>query len=381
MRVIYSTRPYLGHFHPFVPLGRELRKRGHFVATASGPQLIPAVETAGFQWLPAGLHPSDAAEQLQTDDVDYGIDIVRAKVNDLLEAIMTWYRPDLVIREPTDLAAAIATEVSGTPCVTLGVSHFIPAQSWQFLAADALRDLREEYRLAPDPDLGFLYRGLYLDIVPPSWERFEGPSPAGLWSVGYRAWDGEADIELPPDLAGLDPAGTNVLITLGTVYNDHPELLDLLVEAFEGDDDITLICTTGAGRPAPAATSPNLHVVDYLPHSAVLPSCKALLCHGGFNTVMGALSLGVPVVCVPLGADQYYNAHLCEERGVGIALARDNLTPEAVRDAVGRVLEDPSYLTAATRMRNEIRSLPTFQAVSVVLEQMLSLRGDRRGAW
>jgi UDP:flavonoid glycosyltransferase YjiC (YdhE family) len=327
------------------------------------------------------LHPSDAAVQLKTDDVDYGIDTLRTKVNDLLEIIMTWYRPDLVIREPTDLAAAIATEVSGTPCVTLGVSHFIPAQSWQFLAADALRDLRVEYRLPPDPELDFLYQGLYLDIVPPSWERFEGTPPNGLWSVGYRAWDGEDDAVLPDNLAGLDAADTNVLVTLGTVYNEDPELLDIFLDAFAGDDDITVICTTGAGRPRPAVSRPNLHVVNYVPHSAILPRCKVLLCHGGFNTVMGALSLGVPVVCVPLGADQYYNAHLCEERGVGIGLERAGLTTAAVRDAVGQVLEEPSYQAQATRMRNEIRSLANVKAVSVVLEQMLSLRGDRRGAW
>ena len=32
---------------------------------------------------------------------------------------------------------------------------------------------------------------------------------------------------------------------------------------------------------------------------------------------MGAITAGVPLVCVPLGSDQEYNARFCAEKGLG----------------------------------------------------------------
>lgn len=382
MRVLYSTRPFLGHFHPFVPLGRELVRRRHAVAVASDEQLIPAVESAGFSWLPAGMHPSAAADRLgDTDldlDLDYGIEVIRAKVDDLLEVLITWYRPDIVIREPTDLAAALATEIAGSPCLTLGVGHFIPAESWDFLARDSLTALRADLGLPPDPELHSLFRGLYLDVVPPSWQRFDPTVPDGLWRIGYQPWDTAAGDDVVTD---LDPEQTNVLVTFGTVYNDHVDVFDTCIAAFDDDADITVVATTGTAGPPPIAESPRLKVFDYIPLSQVLPSCRAMVCHGGFNTVMAALTAGVPFVVIPMGSDHYYNAELCEERGVGIALDVDGLTPDAVRAAVGKLIEDPSYARNAVRIRNQIRGLPSWRTVGVVLEEIVGMRGAASGAW
>lgn len=377
MRVVYSTRPFLGHLHPFVPLGRDLLARGHDVAVASGPEVIPAVVEAGLTWLPAGLHPREAQERFPDDDPDYGVATLRTKVNELLEVLLTWYRPQLVIREPTDLAAAIATEISGTPCVSLGISHFIPARSWLYLAEEPLRTLRRDYGLPPDPELTFLFRGLYLDTVPPSWEDFEGAPPADVLRMGYRIWDGEADPH--PSWSEPGAAKPAVLVTLGTVFNDQPELLEMFLTALD-DLAVSVICTTGDDALPPPVTSQNVRVETYVPHSTILPHCRVLLCHGGFNTVMGALCHGVPVVCVPLGADQYYNAQRCEELGAGIGLDREGLSAATIRDAVATVLDEPRFAAAALKIRSEIEGLPGPGEVSGVLEELASGRRFARGS-
>jgi len=112
-----------------------------------------------------------------------------------------------------------------------------------------------------------------------------------------------------------------------------------------------------------------VQVVEYAPHSALLPHCRVLLCHGGFNTVMGALALGVPVVCVPLGADQYFNAERCQALGAGLRLEREGLTASKIRSAVRTVLDDPSFATAAAAIRAEVEALPGPEPVSVIIEQ------------
>ena len=45
-----------------------------------------------------------------------------------------------------------------------------------------------------------------------------------------------------------------------------------------------------------------------------------MVCHGGFGTVRGGLTAGVPMAVLPLFADQPYNAARVAEIGAGIAL-------------------------------------------------------------
>jgi UDP:flavonoid glycosyltransferase YjiC (YdhE family) len=46
----------------------------------------------------------------------------------------------------------------------------------------------------------------------------------------------------------------------------------------------------------------------------MLARCDAFLTHGGLNSVKKALASGVPMVVVPLSADQPYSAERCGNR-------------------------------------------------------------------
>lgn len=56
MRVLFTSTPGPGHFHPLVPIARALADAGHEVAFACSPAFQPTVEAAGFRCFPAGLH-------------------------------------------------------------------------------------------------------------------------------------------------------------------------------------------------------------------------------------------------------------------------------------------------------------------------------------
>jgi UDP:flavonoid glycosyltransferase YjiC (YdhE family) len=58
---------------------------------------------------------------------------------------------------------------------------------------------------------------------------------------------------------------------------------------------------------------------------------------------MGALAYGVPVVCLPCGADQFANAAQVARTGAGITLLPDQVSVESIRDATHRVLDEASY--------------------------------------
>src|SRR3954453_3872152 len=58
MRVLFTTFPAYGHFHPLVCLARALQQAGHEVAFATAASFRHAVEGAGFRHFAAGGDPA-----------------------------------------------------------------------------------------------------------------------------------------------------------------------------------------------------------------------------------------------------------------------------------------------------------------------------------
>jgi UDP:flavonoid glycosyltransferase YjiC (YdhE family) len=74
--------------------------------------------------------------------------------------------------------------------------------------------------------------------------------------------------------------------------------------------------------------------------------------------VLGALAAGLPLVVMPLFADQPNNAARVADVGAGIALPARVVSPADIRGALSRVLEDGSFRSAAQRVAAEIAALP-----------------------
>ena len=150
------------------------------------------------------------------------------------------------------------------------------------------------------------------------------PWPSALHAVRPPILDGVAG-------AGPRPSGDRpfVYVTLGTVFNiESGDLLPRLVDAM-GHVDADVLMTTGPhiGPEELAARAPNVHVEQFVPQHEVLGRCRAVVSHGGSGTLLAALSLGVPVVVLPMGADQPDNADRCAELGVGVVLDPLTVTP------------------------------------------------------
>jgi UDP:flavonoid glycosyltransferase YjiC (YdhE family) len=375
LRVLISVRPYRGHLHPVIPLARAFARAGHRVAIATAEDVAPVVLGAGLDWLPAGLHPDQMWDALQDEDTNYGYVAIKAKVADLLEIAVEMFPPDVVIRDPTDLAAAIVADVVGAAKVVYGLGCFIPRDLWRSEGADVTVDtLRAEYGLPPDPNLDSLFGELYLSVLPSTFERPNRLPVTAVQPMQYIPWDGDS---ATPDGAG-EPAAVNggrptVLMTLGTVFNYESDMFHRFLQAL-ATEPVDVICTLGDGADdallenAPA----NVRFERYLPHSLILPRCQALLCHAGFNTVFGALHAGVPVVCVPLGSDHDFNAQRCAEDGVGLSLTAEEASEEAIREAVRRVLTEPSFAARAQEVRRGMERRPGLRAAVRRIEALVA---------
>nr|QPA18370.1 UDP-gluconosyltransferase [Trialeurodes vaporariorum] len=98
----------------------------------------------------------------------------------------------------------------------------------------------------------------------------------------------------------------------------------------------------------------------WLPQQEILahPNCKLFITHGGVNSLMEVISVGVPVLGLPLFADQFFNVAYYEHIGVGLGANTDGLTVTEFGDKINKILQTPSYKENAKRMSTIFHDQP-----------------------
>jgi UDP:flavonoid glycosyltransferase YjiC (YdhE family) len=92
-----------------------------------------------------------------------------------------------------------------------------------------------------------------------------------------------------------------VYATLSTTFNARPGVWSMVLEGLAAVD-ANVIATVGRDLdPADFGRQPpHVRVERFISQALILPHCSAMLAHGGYGSLMGALRHGVPVVSVPL---------------------------------------------------------------------------------
>jgi UDP:flavonoid glycosyltransferase YjiC (YdhE family) len=381
MRVLLTTNPQSGHWHPLVPFAEALRAAGHEVAFASTPVACAAISALGFPCFPAGADetPEDAQARRERQATHPGTDLSAASANlfagvwaerrlpDLLAICAAW-QPTILIGENLEFAGCIAAERQGLPHAAVQITAWRPWFHPRLVAP--LNRLRRSVGLPPDPDLTMLYRYLLLSPVPTSYQDPSAPLPPTAYAVRHVAFDRSGEESLPAWVGELADRPV-VYATMGTAFNRVGSILETIVAGLR-DEPITLIVTTGRDQDPVAfgLQPPHVHLERYVPQSLLFPRCDLVITHGGTGTVMTALSHGLPLVIVPVFSDQPDNARRCERLGVAKVIAPGDRTPEAFRDAVRAMLQDPSYRRNAEGLREEMAQLPGPEQVVGWLERL-----------
>ncbi|MEU1903236.1 glycosyltransferase [Streptomyces hygroscopicus] len=399
MRVLFTTTPAPGHFHPLLPLASAARAAGHEVAFATGRPISDLAEAMGFRTFEAGLSrdgDQDAEflelkksarglpptgiemDRIAIARVLYGVR-TRRMVPDLLALARMW-RPDVVVRDSYEVGGAVAAECLGVPHAALDTT---PLYDMSPLRGDIQRELdqaREEAGLAPDPEQRMLHRHLHLCCAPPSYLPSGRSRPATLRALRPMPFD-RADGEELPDWVRRLPDRPLVYVTFGTITNRwvpgaFPGLFSAVLRAFE-DEPVNVVATVDRDSdPADLGPQPpHIRVERYIPQSLLLPLCAAAVTHGGFNTVVGAFHAGIPQIVVPFLGDHPYNARRCAELGLARVVDPAELTTEGVREAVREVMTAPEYRAGAQRMRAELRELPGPREAVGLLERLAAGKG------
>ncbi|TDC59575.1 hypothetical protein E1258_17480 [Micromonospora sp. KC207] len=331
MRVLVTGHPLTGEVRPMLPLATAARRTGHEVVVATRGEPTEETRRHGLRvWRLDGSSLGgavDGADAVQADAVQ--ADAVQADarrlVDDLAERVAGW-RPDVLVHHPVDLGASLVAVDAGLPAAAHSCGPAVAPRLFALMATVFTPLYAERGR--PDV-LGTLRRAVYLDVCPPSLECAD----AAWW----------------PRRAPLRPAGPG--------RSPRPDVVDIV----PGD------------LPDPAFTAAALAAARGLGLCAGTRGRRGtgalVVTHGAADVVLAALAAGVPLLLAPRFPEEQRTADLCARAGAAVVLAAGERTTDAVRGALARLRDDPTFGATARRLAAEIAHLPAAEDVLVDLER------------
>lgn len=381
MRVLLTSTALTGHVTPLLPFAHAARRRRDEVRFVVPPRLAGTLREAGWAAEAGGEPPADELDAIWRRVPEVSPDEAAELVNrhvfgrlgtaamlPAVEQACDAWRPDLVLRDPCEYAAAVAAQRRGIPHAHVAIS----------LAEVEDRSL-ERARPELEPYLAGvterIHASPYLTRFPASLDpspfphtlRFRedpgGRRPAagvtGAAATAAKRWQG-TDGDPPLIYATL---GT-VTYTLSLALAAHRTVLDAVA-----DLPARVLLTTGR-EVDPATLGPlpaNVHVEPWVDQADALAHARVMVCHGGSGSTFGALAAGVPLVILPLFADQPVNGRLVAEAGAGLVVDADPTDPTAaaprLREAIRAVLADPMYRAGAERVAAEMATAASIDDV------------------
>lgn len=420
MRVLFTPFPASTHVNTQVPLAWAMRSAGHEVCVATQPDVLDDIRAAGLTAVAVGEVMDVGAKMNQGDDpppddeswldvldigelrqdrltYDYvhGVlttwthvvhqnTVTRPLIAEMVGFARSW-RPDLVVWDTMYYAGSVAAMASGAAHARLMFGLDLVGWMRQFY----LRHLASRpVELHEDPLAEWL--GPVLDGYGRS---FAEEAVVGQWTVDplptslrlpvdhqyvpmrYVPYNGPTVI---PAWLREAPARPRVCLTLGRSFREivggDQASIAALLDAVS-DMDVEVVATFTAEQLASLPGVPdNVRVVDFVPLDVLLPSCAAVVHHGGSGTVTTALAHGVPQIMVP--NRMWCNvpkARRVSDLGAGLHVLADDFTADDLRSMLTRVLTEPSFRTAAARVRAEVLAGPAPGELVPVLERLTAL--------
>jgi predicted glycosyltransferase len=325
-------------------------------------------------------------EQYASRWLDIPIADIRALRSDLLRTAVKTFRPDVVLVDKHPLGAkgefrAALDELRETGgCAVLGLRDILddPAAVRREWAAYRMQERIEEYF-----DLVLVYgeRSVFDPIteyqfLPAVAERtrFCG------YVVNHDTAEAQMDITWVPP--GLKERTRPLVLATAGGGEDGFRLMETFLRACQGAP-WNAIAVTGPMVPHQdlvvlqgLAAEAGVHLHPFVPHlPALFWSADALVCMGGYNTLVEAASTGLPIVCVPRTApraEQVIRARAFVELGLASMIAPAELDCDALRDAIRSALQ-----RSRQRQLDNVHDALEFDGARTAARHLLELAGQR----
>ena len=419
MTLLCVTPDYLSHYVPLAAIASRWRLAGENVVVATGPFLKQRVQADGFTHLECALTPrsnpgvlpvghlEDADGARLREDLDASRDGMvvalthqaETRISDLLwEPYAVLDRLASIIRDvqPRHIlsvqlaynatAALLALRIPFTTFVTghpaqipgpgelYGFPHVRPprfattSRELEALASlcryvqDTFTRTFNGFVRSVDPratPFSNAFAAGSCDLVlhnyPAAMGEYRRPMiPPHARFVGPVVRDEQLDSESAEWLDRTSSSYPTVLVTFGSFFSLRTDVLQRVIEALSGSS-VRAIIATGAAESSFLGVPNGWYARRHLPQVALLTHCDVVVTHGGNNTVMEALSAGVPLVVGPFSSDQFAGAADVARHGLGTVFDPNTSTPSEILSLVRRALSARHH---ARHLGQRLRSAP-----------------------
>ncbi len=148
-----------------------------------------------------------------------------------------------------------------------------------------------------------------------------------------------------------------IYVSMGTVFNyENSFVFDYIIEACKSfSNEYSIIVSTGDEETHAKYAEANIQNFIFVPHTPqieILKKAVLFITHAGMNSVSEALHYAVPIICIPLFADQHFVAwRVADELNIGVKLTIDTkFTCDKIKEAIRQVLDDTGYRARVTEL-------------------------------
>jgi UDP:flavonoid glycosyltransferase YjiC (YdhE family) len=384
VKVLFCSTGLAGHFNPLVPFLDAARVRGDEVLVVVPSSLVSVVEELGLShleseppdpteskelWKRAARVPHRQAARLL--DGEFFGRLTTAAMLPAVESACDSFRPDVILREPCAYAGAVVGVRRMIPHAQVAIST---AQT-EWSVIDLVAPILDDFESGMEAVLRSTH---YISRFPSSLD----PSPFPN-TLRYREEENHEDAWR--DAPWATTTMPLLYVTLGSITGSLDTAAPAFRRALEAVEGlgVQVLLTTGQGfdRKLLGPLPEDVYVEPWVPQGHVFTHATAVLCHGGSGTTYGALAAGLPLVFVPMFADQRTNARLIAVAGAGVVVEVGRKSEPGfrtievddvprIRRAVIEVLAQRTFRDGAQRIAKEIRSMGSAQDCLVELEQL-----------
>jgi rhamnosyltransferase subunit B len=417
-RIVFTTWGSLGDLHPYLALAFDLQRRGHDVAVATVPAWRTHVERTGVEFLPMrpDVPPQEESREIVRRILDARegpaylfTQVFGPVIRDIYADTVAAARgADLLVSHQIPVTSPVVAEQTGVRWVsgvlmpmgflsaydpptppqapglrTIAAWHPVLGQLFTALGKRVSRPWAEPlYRLRAELGLprggNPLFEGqhsprLTLALFSRVLAEKQPDYPESAMVTGFPFYDGATAPVLDPDLEAFFAAGDPpIVFTLGSsAVFLADDFYDVSIEATRRLGRRALLLAGERAGTLRPSLPPEIHAVDYAPHSLVMPRGALTVHQGGIGTTGQALRAGRPMLVVPFGQDQPDNARRCVGLGVARTLARREYTVDRVTREIRALLTDASYARRAADIGAIVQSEEGTRTACDAIEQQL----------
>lgn len=390
-KVLFFNFPGEGHINPTIPLVEELIKQGEEVVYYCVEEYKTKIEKTGALFRPYEnfLTPSHITKRVNEKIDPLEMLLYMGKAMDAtVEKVLKEVRDekyDYVIYDNNFAAGWIIADVLNLPkissCTTFAINQEIFSTLMQnrgemdktspnYQETEKIKTKwKDKYGVILTNKKNLMTCPGYITLVytskfyQPNAEEFDesfifvGPSIAKRHDIEHIPFKVQHDTKL-------------IFISMGTVFNQQPELYTTCFEAFR-KSPYTVILAVGKQTDIHQFDDipSNFRVHQYVPQLEILEQADVFITHGGMNSSSEALYFGVPLVVIPVMGDQPIVANQIEKLGAGLQLNRLNLDAPTLRNTTEQVLSNASFKDKSSLVGKSLREAGGYKkAVEVILK-------------